>query len=162
MMLRRTALARKGSLRRITPMPRARQAIARRAAKTIARQRDTGPDAKTRLLILDRAEGCCEICGTQLHDGAGWIAVHSVHHRQPRKSGGSNRTEINLPSNLLLLCGSGISGCHGWIESHRSESIANGWLVPMGESPAKTPVFDLATTETSVLLTDHGTYEEIS
>lgn len=56
----------------------------------------------------------------------GW----SIHHRVPRGAGGAKHVPwINLPANLLLLCGSGTTGCHGWIEKHRAESIEKGWLM---------------------------------
>ena len=55
----------------------------------------------------------------------------SVHHRAPRKMGGTRDPYINALSNLLLVCGHGTVGCHGWLESHRNVARdTKGWLVP--------------------------------
>lgn len=39
------------------------------------------------------------------------------------------------PANCLLLC----HLCHRWIESNRTESIAAGWLLGIGEDPRSAP-----------------------
>lgn len=56
--------------------------------------------------------------------------------------GGSKAAWVNLAANLLLLCGSGTTGCHGWVEGHRADSIDLGWLVSrLGVlRPAEVPV----------------------
>jgi hypothetical protein len=54
--------------------------------------------------------------------------------------GGTRWAGINLPSNLLILCGSGVDGCHGWVESNRSASVAAGWLVLSRQDPAHVQV----------------------
>ena len=36
---------------------------------------------------------------------------------------------MNQPANLVVLCGSGVTGCHGWVESNRSEAMDAGWIV---------------------------------
>jgi hypothetical protein len=68
--------------------------------------------------------------------------------------GGSRHAVINSPANLLLLCGSGTTGCHGWIESHRETAYALGLLVHRGGDPAATPV---RTIHGRVLLLPDGT-----
>lgn len=92
---------------------------------------DTGPDFWTRQCVQARFGGRCVRCG---REGA------IVHHRKPRGMGGSSDPLINHPSNLLWVCGTGTTGCHGWIESHRPEARAAGWLVPFAVDPAKIPV----------------------
>lgn len=47
--------------------------------------------------------------------------------------GGSRWPGINLPSNLLTLCGSGTTGCHGWVEGHPEWAKAQGWSVSVYE-----------------------------
>lgn len=32
--------------------------------------------------------------------------------------------------NLHTLCGSGTTGCHGWVESHPEQAIEEGWRIP--------------------------------
>lgn len=60
--------------------------------------------------------------------------------------GGTSDSSINDPTNLVLLCGSGTTGCHGEIESHRERAIEHGWLVPRRDlrEPADVPVFTAA------------------
>ncbi len=54
--------------------------------------------------------------------------------------GGTTREETNFPSNLMALCGTGTSGCHGYLESHRTEAIDYGFIVPQYETPHNVPV----------------------
>lgn len=143
-------------------MPRARAARAARVKKTTAR-RDTGPDAATRRLVLDRAAGACELCGRLLHDGTRWLGDHSHHHRRPRGMGGSRDAATNTAANLLLLCGSGTTGCHGTVESDRTAALEHGWLVAQGQDPATTPVLVIGPVVLHrVRLTLDGRYEVLS
>lgn len=64
----------------------------------------------------------------------------SMHHRRPRGMGGSKNPALNQASNILLLCGSGTTGCHGWVESNREEAYDLGLLVRMWQVPIETPV----------------------
>ncbi len=143
MTLRRTALQRRTELRR-TPFPQKKPTHRGRTVRTQAAKarRDTGPTADQRAVVLDRALGCCEICGDRLYVWPrGWIQPHSIHHRQPRQMGGTSRADINSPANLLLLCDDGTErSCHRHIESHRAEAYAAGWLVRAGADPAAVPV----------------------
>jgi hypothetical protein len=95
---------------------------------------DTGPSSAVRQFVIEREGHCCRRCGQWVADGAG-----SIHHRRPRQMGGTDWPGINLPSNLALICGSGTTGCHGYIESHRPEAYAMGWLVHSWEDPAEVP-----------------------
>lgn len=54
--------------------------------------------------------------------------------------GGSKRPEVNAPANLILLCGSGTTGCHGAIESNRAHAYTAGLLLHAGDVPTDTPV----------------------
>lgn len=44
--------------------------------------------------------------------------------------GGSKDPNTNSPSNLILLCGDGVRGCHGYIEQNRAEARRGGYNVP--------------------------------
>lgn len=57
--------------------------------------------------------------------------------------GGSREGWINEPANLLAICGTGTTGCHGLIESYRARSYEHGWLLRHGMDPAFTPFCDL-------------------
>ena len=85
-------------------------------------------------LVRERCQGRCERCGTS--DSYRW----SVHHRKPRGMGGSRVPRINSPANLLMLCGSGTEGCHGWVESHRESAYTDGLLLHRGDDPCEVPV----------------------
>ena len=54
----------------------------------------------------------------------------SIHHRMPRKAGGTRDARLNTLSRLMLVCGTGTTGCHHWIEQHRIIGRDRGWLIP--------------------------------
>lgn len=116
------------------------------------RKRDTGPDQATRLVVEHRFGGRCCRCGEVARVGVGRSA--SVQHRTPRGMGGTSRPEINWPSNLVWVCGTGTTACHGHMESRRTEAYAAGWLVPHGSDPAEEPL--LLWNGSKVLLDNDG------
>jgi hypothetical protein len=79
-----------------------------------------------RPLVEERSHGMCEIRLPQVCQGR----ATNIHHRLPRGAGGTNSK-----ANLLHLCGSGTTGCHGWVESHRKEAYELGLLLRRGENP---------------------------
>jgi hypothetical protein len=80
----------------------------------------------------------CVRCGNVVSGEPG--VGFSLQHRIPRGMGGSRDPRLNLPSNLVLLDGSGTTGCHGEVESHRADAEAAGYLVPRHLDPAEVPV----------------------
>lgn len=84
--------------------------------------------------VWERDGGRCFRCGKPV--GPHWPG-YSFHHRQSRSQG------VNTPDNLILLCGSGTTGCHGWVHAHPAESRedGNGWIVSKyvtaGEIPSR-------------------------
>lgn len=95
----------------------------------------TGPSKATREKVWERDHGRCKRCGRQI----GQFTIFSIHHRTPRGMGGTRGALINEPANLALLCGSGTTGCHGFIESHRDLAYRMGYLVHRGQNPADVP-----------------------
>ena len=92
-----------------------------------------------RLVFYIRDEESCTRCGQGLRwedRGHGW----SMHHRRPRGMGGSKDPALALPSNALTLCGSGVTGCHGWVETNRDEALEQGFLVSRYGTPEDIPV----------------------
>jgi hypothetical protein len=81
---------------------------------------------KVRDALKERAEDCCEICGKP---------GNNAHHRKNRSQGGQD-----VLTNLMLLCGSGTTGCHGWVTVNPEMSYRNGWSVPSYKDPAIVPV----------------------
>lgn len=103
---------------------------------------------KTRTLLEQRSGGVCEVCARQM--------ATNTHHRRPRGMGGSRDPITDSVVNLLRLCGSGTTGCHGWIESHRECSYDLGLLVRRTVSDIAAVPATLAVGR--VLLCPDGTY----
>ena len=144
---RRSPIARGGPLKRGSSKP--------------GRPRNTGPSATTSDIVWARAGGRCEICAGPLAGVLGF----SRHHRLPRRMGGSRRPELNAPSNLLVICGSGTTGCHGRIESHRERAYEDGLILRADQNPLHVPAMLADPHHPSlwprlVWLTDDGTYTE--
>lgn len=96
----------------------------------------TGPSAKVRQAVLERDGFRCVSCGKSVHGSS-----FSIHHRIARKMGGTRRPWINMPGNLITLCGSGTTGCHHWVESHRVQARAWGYLCYDTADPALVAVY---------------------
>jgi 5-methylcytosine-specific restriction enzyme A len=114
-------------------------------------KRYTGATPIVRMTVVMRGGGNCEICNKPLNSSQ----YVSLHHRKPRKMGGSRDTSLNEASNLMMICGSGTSGCHGYVESNRELSYTNGWLVHSYEIPNQKPVL---IRDKFVVLDDEGNY----
>ncbi len=101
----------------------------------------TTVDSRTLNLVWQRASlgaseffAWCERCGRPLQRGFGGYSIHHRRRRQPPFPG------VHEPANLLLLCGSGTTGCHGWVHAHPLESRTEGFIVPTWEDPVDTGV----------------------
>lgn len=79
---------------------------------------------KVRAALHERAQHCCERCG--LHGAT------NAHHRRNQSQGGPDTL-----SNLMLLCGSGTTRCHGFVTQNPAFAMALGWTVP--RSPVLEP-----------------------
>lgn len=86
---------------------------------------------KSQAVVKQRAAMCCERCERLTT----WIGGQ-VHHRLPRRMGGSTRPGINEPANLVLLC----AACHAHVESHREDAYTAGWLLHDRDDPRLVPV----------------------
>lgn len=91
---------------------------------------DTGPSAKLRAQVEGRDGNRCVKCGRPVARDE-----DSLHHRLPRGRGGPNTVE-----NLIVLCGTGTTRHHGWVEKNRTASYRLGYLVESGIDPADVPV----------------------
>ena len=93
--------------------------------------RYTGPDRLTRALVLERDGYACVCCGTPI---AG--RPYSLQHRKRRSQGGGNS-----PSNLVVVLGTGTTGCHERIDSRRDPGDeAKGYTCRSWQDPALVPV----------------------
>lgn len=90
----------------------------------------SGFSKNVRALVTARAGGRCEKCG---------ITGHGLqyHHRRPRGMGSTRRPDSNQAANCVLVC----PDCHSHIESYRTESIVEGWLVRQHKQPSETPIW---------------------
>jgi len=102
----------------------------------LRRSRDPGPDAKMRLTVLERDGYACVRCGADITDRA-----YSIHHRKRRSQSGRNELQ-----NLLTLCGTGTTGCHGWVHAHPADARDAGWLVRGSDKPAEVSVLIVSAT----------------
>lgn len=71
----------------------------------------------------------CARCGEVIWENG------SRHHRKLRSRGGAD-----APENLILACGSGTTGCHGWMHANPAEATALGFIVPTWRDPAAHPM----------------------
>lgn len=79
-----------------------------------------------REIVQQRDAGRCQKCGQHV-DSLPYGG--SQHHRRARGMGGVRNNRLDVPSNLVTLCGNGTQGCHGWIEHHRQDATRDGWLI---------------------------------
>lgn len=104
--------------------------------------RNTGPTPAQRRAVIERDGGRCVCCGKQVADpdtGEPWLQ-YSLQHRQARGMGGTKRAEVNDWSNLIVMCGTGTTGCHGKAEHDPRWAAAMGYRVSSWEDPAEVPV----------------------
>lgn len=97
--------------------------------------RPQGVTQATRNAVLARDEETCQRCGCRIDRND-----YSLQHRRPRGAGGSKLPHINEAPNLLTLCGSATTGCHGWVESFRIDARGFGWSIPLLASYAPSQV----------------------
>jgi 5-methylcytosine-specific restriction protein A len=98
----------------------------------------TGPTQAIRQLVMERDGFQCVRCGNVVSGEPG--VDFSLQHRIPRGMGGSRDPRLNMPSNLVLLDGSGTTGCHGEVESRRLEARDKGFALWRSENPTEVPV----------------------
>ena len=126
----------------------------RRRSGLKRRPRYTGPSRTIRDLVAERDQWRCAVCGTSV-----LCCAYSIHHRRNRGSGGSSDPAINAPSNLLLVCGTGTTACHGWIGASPAEALDHGYVVSLNslDRPADVPVVHAV--HGVVYLLDDGTVQ---
>jgi hypothetical protein len=86
-----------------------------------------------RRIVRERDGHRCQMCGASIVD-----RPSSIHHRRRRGMGGSALLE--RASNLVRLCGTGTTGCHGFVESQRTLATVRGWLLGYLDDPEATPL----------------------
>ena len=99
-------------------------------------------------MVDDRDDRRCVRCGRSLYSLSG-----SRHHRKLRSQ--CTRVEKHQVQNLILLCGSGTTGCHGYVHAHPETAYENGWMVRSWQDQLDVPV---RTWHGLVYLTSDGKY----
>jgi|SRR6516164_2209433 len=84
-------------------------------------------ERKCRSLLRERAGGMCERCGR--YGGL------TLHHRRKKSQGGQF-----TPANCVMLCGSGTTGDHGWVEGNPNDAEWEGFHVRPWRDPAAAAV----------------------
>lgn len=92
---------------------------------------DVWTEQRCRRVVRERGQGWCEL----RLDGICLGRARNASHRTPVGQGGKWS-----PCNVLDACGSGTTGCHGYIEHHRTWAYARGLLLPTGTIPDTDPV----------------------
>lgn len=104
---------------------------------------------KAEQAAISRDGDTCLRCGRNLQ---GWPA--SLHHRK-LKGRKVPPAEYDLVENLVVLCGTGTTGCHGWAHHNRAEAQQSGWIVNSWDDPASKYLLDLRN-HMIILLSDGG------
>lgn len=89
--------------------------------------RNTDPSPATVRQVRQRDGHVCVRCAA--------AAPLSTQHRVARGMGGTLDEWVNMPANLITLCGSGTTGCHGWVEAHPREAKAQGLALSRWQLP---------------------------
>lgn len=102
----------------------------------------SGFDKATRLVVITRDGGCCVACGLTVADPETGrpYAQFSIQHRRARGMGGTTDPSSSAPTNGLLACGTGVTGCHGRMESEPDWALLKGYRVRQSDDPADVPV----------------------
>jgi len=89
--------------------------------------------------VLRRDGNSCLRCGVHIS-----VRGYSLHHRKGRHAL-PGMPDPHIAANLVTLCGSGTTGCHGWVHAHPEKAYEAGWMIRRlgAERPADVPVLDL-------------------
>lgn len=98
----------------------------------------SAPSPATLDLVWRRAWSCCERCGIPVLRNRGGYSIHHRRRRRPEFDG------VHAAANLLLLCGSGTTGCHGWVHGHPLDSRTEGFIVSTYAEPSSWGVLHAA------------------
>lgn len=88
------------------------------------------PESAGRRIVRERSGGLCELALPDLCMGR----AAGAHHRKNRSQGGTWS-----PSNLLDACGSGTTGCHGWVTTNPTKANELGLALKSYQDPLEVP-----------------------
>ncbi len=84
-------------------------------------------------LVRSRDGHHCQRCGVSIVD-----IPSSIHHRKLRSQGG-----LDDAGNMIRMCGTGTTGCHGWAHHNRTLARQDGWIVYRIDNPAEHAVLTI-------------------
>jgi len=84
-------------------------------------------------LVRSRDGHQCQRCGASIAN-----IPSSIHHRKLRSQGG-----LDDADNMIRMCGTGTTGCHGWAHHNRTPANEDGWIVYRIDNPAERPVLTI-------------------
>ena len=102
-----------------------------------------------RRLVRERDGHRCQMCGRSIVD-----YPSSIHHRINKGNGGSAQYE--RASLLIRMCGTGTTGCHGWVTTEPRRAGLWGWLLPRNNPDIDPEQEPILTYRGWVLLDDEG------
>ena len=96
--------------------------------------------------VLERDDFTCQRCKVSVLGRA-----YSLHHRK-----GRHGVDAHSRANIVTLCGSGTTGCHGHVHAHPTQAYVTGFMVRRltDVDPAAIPLIDIA--GRAFFLTDDG------
>lgn len=91
-----------------------------------------------RTAVMYRDGNSCRMCGQSAYERMG----PSVHHRINRGAGGTTR--VPTLAELVLLCGTGTTGCHGLVSANPKWAYETGWSIrrTSPDDPEEVPLTD--------------------
>lgn len=109
----------------------------------MVRRVDWDPDLVMQLLVT-RSFGLCEGRTVACLAPAGQLDALpryrvSIQHRLSRGMGGTRRPDVHDMQDLLVLCGDGTTGCHGWVEGRRPGMKERGLWRPHSTAERDSP-----------------------
>ncbi|MEB0303842.1 hypothetical protein QN345_00615 [Cryobacterium sp. 10I1] len=81
------------------------------------------------ILVDRREQQRCARCGRIIWAGG------SRHHRKFRSRRGSDSA-----ANIVLMCGSGTTGCHGWVHANPTSAAMVGFALESWQDPTEHPI----------------------
>lgn len=109
------------------PRVRPRAEVSRRMIEPKLPKQTAADERRARAAVKERDQGMCVRCGGP---GTNW------DHRKNRSQGG--RWEA---SNGQTLCGSGTTGCHGFVTQNPAAAVLEGFTVPSWARPELWPAW---------------------
>lgn len=111
----------------------------------------SGPTTRIRQIVLERDNHTCQWCGHYVFG-----EPYSLQHRRARGAGGTSRPGANEPANLIVMCGTATTGCHGHIEVAKDSATARGFRLSLHIPDEDIPDFPVYTYRGKAWLDNDG------